>query len=481
MRCIRPDRLADFQRGRLGERRARAVEAHLAGCDRCRAALARIGAAHEALREVLELPVPDVGSVRGEATVRWTRALPRKRVRPAFLWALSAASWASALIALTSLEPSAPRPEPAKAPIAKKNPSPPAPQPTSLEALVTLVGGDVRVAHGSRSGAAVDAGTTLRAGDRLTAQADAHLAAQWGDGSGLLLAGAAELAIVELEPAHQRFALERGKVNVRVRHHDGESLEVLAPGHVVAVRGTWFSVAADGNQTLVDVLEGVVEVTDRSGRTTTLLRAPASGVFGRGRAQTTALTRERAAEVRASELNLIPWPSLQAARDTSGLLSIGSEPSGLLAVDGVQLGATPLKVRRPLGRHLVEIAHVGFEPVRRWVSLGQEPGDLRLALPRVVEHKPTEEPVSVEEMVHARGRQIRACYERGLKRDPTLAGTVSLKLRVGDAGQVRSVVVEESTLDDPLVGDCLRHEAAGWSFKTGRNATVVYPFVFRPQ
>jgi hypothetical protein len=58
---------------------------------------------------------------------------------------------------------------------------------------------------------------------------------------------------------------------------------------------------------------------------------------------------------------------------------------------------------------------------------------------------------------------------------------VSLRLRVGDAGQVSHVSVEESTLPDPLVGECLRREAAGWSFTIGRNATVVYPFVFRTQ
>ena len=84
-------------------------------------------------------------------------------------------------------------------------------------------------------------------------------------------------------------------------------------------------------------------------------------------------------------------------------------------------------------------------------------------------------------MVRRRGTQIRACYERRLKRDPSLAGTVSLRLRVGDAGQVTRVDVEGSTLPDPLVAECLRREAAGWSFSQGRNATVVYPFVFRSQ
>ena len=94
---------------------------------------------------------------------------------------------------------------------------------------------------------------------------------------------------------------------------------------------------------------------------------------------------------------------------------------------------------------------------------------------------PESAPVEIESMVRRRASQIRACYERRLKRDPSLAGTVSLRLRVGDAGQVTRVDVEQSTLPDPLVADCLRHEAAGWSFAQGRNSTVVYPFVFRTQ
>jgi len=96
-------------------------------------------------------------------------------------------------------------------------------------------------------------------------------------------------------------------------------------------------------------------------------------------------------------------------------------------------------------------------------------------------HDAESAPVEIESMVRLRASQIRACYERRLKRDPSLSGTVSLKLRVGDAGQVSRVEVEESTVPDPLVAECLRREAAGWSFRQGRNATVVYPFVFRSQ
>ena len=164
-------------------------------------------------------------------------------------------------------------------------------------------------------------------------------------------------------------------------------------------------------------------------------------------------------------------------------MTINSDPAGTLAVDGVELGPTPLQARGTLGRHYIEIARRGFQPLRRWVTLGPETGEVRVALVKAAELNadPASVPVEIESMIRARGSQIRGCYERRLKRDPTLAGTVSLRLKVGDAGQVRQVSVEESTLDDPMVAECLRKEALGWSFKQGRNATVVYPFVFRSQ
>jgi hypothetical protein len=135
----------------------------------------------------------------------------------------------------------------------------------------------------------------------------------------------------------------------------------------------------------------------------------------------------------------------------------------------VALGPTPLRVRRPLGPHSIELGRAGFTSQQKWVTVGPEPGDLRVGL--VHQPPPHDDTVPVEvaeieSMVRRRATQIRACYERRLKRDPSLAATVG---------------VEESTLPDPLVGECLRREAAGWSFSVGRNAQVVYPFVFRSQ
>jgi hypothetical protein len=212
------------------------------------------------------------------------------------------------------------------------------------------------------------------------------------------------------------------------------------------------------------------------------LTAPARAPFGRGRTASTPLSGRQAAALRAaSEMNLQRWAGLEAARKASGALSVASQPAAELAVDGIVLGGTPLVVRRPLGRHYVELTRADFRPLHQWITVGAEPGELHAAL--VAAPPPQEEsaPVEIESMVRRRATQIRACYERRLKRDPSLAGTVSLRLRVGDAGQVTRVDVEGSTLTDPLVAECLRREAAGWSFTQGRNATVVYPFVFRTQ
>ncbi len=90
-------------------------------------------------------------------------------------------------------------------------------------------------------------------------------------------------------------------------------------------------------------------------------------------------------------------------------------------------------------------------------------------------------PEELDDILRHRALQIRACYERGLKRNPTLGGSVSLRLRIGKTGKIREASVEDSTLDDVGVPECLRHEAMSWSFPESRSSTVVYPFVFRAE
>ena len=460
---------------------------HVDGCARCSTSLqrvlaARVGLAQAALVEPAELS--PAAEARAEASIRWTRLPATPPVRRPFFVGLGIAAAAAAAVVVWNARAPRRAAYAASTPAATHRATLAPARPDRLEALVTLIGGEVEIARGDTPARKLSLDARLGAADRLTTSAGGRAAAQWSEGSGFLLYGDAELTLARLEPRTQRLELGRGQISVRVGPHEpGESLHVITPDHVVSVHGTWFTVASSAHTTTVEVLEGTVEVTERDGANSTLLTAPARATFGRSRTASSPLSGRQAAALRAaSEMNFLPWSGLDAARTASGALLVASQPPAELAVDGVVLGATPLAVRRPLGRHYVELTRADFHSLHQWLTVGAEAGELHAALVHAAPaHDEESAPVEIESMVRRRGTQIRACYERRLKRDPELAGTVSLRLRVGDAGQVTRVDVEGSTLPDPLVAECLRREAAGWSFTVGRNATVVYPFVFRTQ
>jgi hypothetical protein len=494
-RHLAAHRLAEVAAGKSD---ARSV-AHVESCPQCQAALLRVTAARAALSDAAALQPPEsspAAEARIEANIRWTRPMPKTaRPRP-LLWAGFMTTFALAGLTLWLTRDWSHAPGDRRAPRIAMRLVPPTV--TRLEALVTLVGGDVRVGRALTASRPLDISARLGAGDHLMTATGARVAAQWSEGSGFLLLAESDLTLNRLERRTQRLALQRGKISVRVGPHDQaaretsrlasldapvvESLQVSTPDHVVSVHGTWFTVASAAHVTTVEVLEGTVEVTERDGSSSTLLHAPVRAVFGRGRTQSSALSVREVARLRGeSEMNLMAWPGLAAARAASGTLLVASLPPAQLAMDGVEIGPTTLALRRPLGRHYVELTRGGFVPLHQWVTVGPEPGLLRAAMIHSLAAAPDTAPVEIEDMIRRRATQIRACYERRLKHDPELAGTVSLRLRVGDAGQVTRVDEEQSTLPDPLVGECLRREAAGWSFAQGRNATVVYPFVFRVQ
>jgi len=525
MSCLAPIVLADHAQGRLAARRARKVDAHVAGCAACRQALTRISGAQSAMRAAPSLLDPreaDASSPRAEATLRWAR-LPaagagsssRRWVMGFGLAAAGLAFAAVGYVAADRLFGHARAPEVATVtPPVAPPPAPVAPVAEAHHALVTMVGGRAEASSPMVAPRALVAGGKVVEGETLRASSGGLVAVQWGEGNGALVRPRTEaqnvtatLALTALTPDRQRLTLDTGRVDVRVKHRAPSTdaarasepiLAVQTPGHVISVRGTWFAVAAwqDGGAqvTSVEVYEGAVEIAERDGPGVTLLRAPSRGTFvvgggdgRRARASTQPLSSREAASLKLhSELNLVAhWPA-----EGVGRLSIAADPVGTIAVDGVELGTAPLSIVKTEGRHLVEIVRRGFQPLRRWVTVGSEPEELRASLVALPAAAPTVAPPAppttdfVDEMVRARGHKIRACYERALKREPTLSGAVSLRLRVDDVGRVAAVSVESTTLEGEAgaeVGECMRREVRGWSFSGGRNATIVYPFVFRSQ
>jgi hypothetical protein len=90
--------------------------------------------------------------------------------------------------------------------------------------------------------------------------------------------------------------------------------------------------------------------------------------------------------------------------------------------------------------------------------------------------------------VHAFVRQhtdaVGECFERGLARDPSLAGRVTMRWLVDRAGRVLRAGVVDTELHSPDVESCIGREICSWRFPPvgdGYDPTVVdFPWVFAP-
>ena len=89
-------------------------------------------------------------------------------------------------------------------------------------------------------------------------------------------------------------------------------------------------------------------------------------------------------------------------------------------------------------------------------------------------------PEVIARTVRASISQVRACYERGLKKDPALKGTVKIKFTIAADGRVANAQDDGSQLASPEVIECVRAEIRKMTFPApdGGTVTVVYPFEF---
>ena len=469
----------------------RASRRHVDGCARScataqapRASRRALGLAFAARSEPAELSA--AAEARAEASIRWTRITPTTPVRRPFVVGLGlAAACAAALVVWQARAPQARRLRRRRRRRRAHRATLAAPRPDRLEALVTLVGGDVALARGDAPARRLGLDTRLGAADRITTAGSARAAAQWSEGSGFLLYGDAELTLARLEPRTQRLELGRGQIlgarrsarAGRVAARDHARSHRQRARHLVhrRLRGAHDDRRGARRHRRGDRARRLgVDAVDRAGARHLRPRPQRldAAVGPPGGAAARRLGDELPAVDRRSTPRARP-----RARSSSRRSRRPSSPS-----TASSSAPTPLEVRRPLGRHYVELTRADFRTQHQWIAVGKEPGELRASL------------------VHAGARRRRAVGARRdrvdgappldadsrLLRAPPQARPVAgrhrlAQLRVGDAGQVTRVDVEQSTLPDPLVAECLRREAAGWSFAQGRNATVVYPFVFRTQ
>lgn len=88
----------------------------------------------------------------------------------------------------------------------------------------------------------------------------------------------------------------------------------------------------------------------------------------------------------------------------------------------------------------------------------------------------------IEAVIQRHIGEIRYCYERGLQQNPRLAGRVSMRFFIGNAGYVQSADITNSSLKSQLVETCITSRLKSWKFPNPRGGVVVkvnYPFVLK--
>lgn len=126
---------------------------------------------------------------------------------------------------------------------------------------------------------------------------------------------------------------------------------------------------------------------------------------------------------------------------------------------------------------LVLACHRPPEAVATLPASSREAPPVQIASPGPVDE---EGPADVSHVVRANAGDLRACYERELKADPSVAGRVEAEWTIARGRAVGVRVVENTTGNEPLAA-CVTEAISRWSFPAALEGEVAWPFLFRPR
>jgi len=74
---------------------------------------------------------------------------------------------------------------------------------------------------------------------------------------------------------------------------------------------------------------------------------------------------------------------------------------------------------------------------------------------------------------------IKACYEKELRRNPSLNGRITLRFTIGTSGRITSINASQNTTGDEAIASCIISKVQDWKFDppTGGAVTFTYPFI----
>ncbi len=92
------------------------------------------------------------------------------------------------------------------------------------------------------------------------------------------------------------------------------------------------------------------------------------------------------------------------------------------------------------------------------------------------------DPKEVARYVRARLRSIQDCYNRELKRNPSLSGKIEIEFTIGENGRVEDTEAITNKMGSSAVANCIMGRIKRWRFPKpdGGSVTVAYPFIFTP-
>jgi Ca-activated chloride channel family protein len=85
-------------------------------------------------------------------------------------------------------------------------------------------------------------------------------------------------------------------------------------------------------------------------------------------------------------------------------------------------------------------------------------------------------PEVIRRIVQANHPQFRACYESGLKRDPSLRGDVKVRFVIDQTGAVETASLDGGTMLDADVRACTRNVFESMSFPESERGKVLVTY-----
>lgn len=88
----------------------------------------------------------------------------------------------------------------------------------------------------------------------------------------------------------------------------------------------------------------------------------------------------------------------------------------------------------------------------------------------------------VGKVIHQHLSEVRYCYESAMVRNPDVEGKLVVEFTINPTGTVKSSAVQDSSLPDPRLDDCILRRLVKWQFpkpKGGVQVAVTYPFIFK--